>query len=245
MHVGVREWPNQSWYIILGLIAAAIGVLVFLTGNASLGSFFNMEEGSDGNQAGGGIESDIVDEASSDENPTTPDGIETDETDVGDQESGSASDEYSSEEDDDTGQLAGDAQTVFYLADLDEVEGSPGSGVATMLNHDYSNSVWFGINTFQNDEKWATYVLPEGSGTFDATIGFSDDSEPGAKVHFQVFLDENPVDDGQSLVVGETVELPTVSVEGAHHLKIKITFLESGDVGPNGKAVWGGAKVEK
>jgi hypothetical protein len=132
--------------------------------------------------------------------------------------------------------------TTQYLADLEPLEGAPGTGPATIGGNkiECGRSLRFQINGFQGGYT-ATYGIGASAVFFHATLGIDNKTKPGAKVHFLVYLDGALVNDGYLLSYYDTREFK-VGVKGKSVIKLVTEVVASGGVGGTGKSVWGNAR---
>jgi hypothetical protein len=132
--------------------------------------------------------------------------------------------------------------TTQYLADLEPLEGAPGTGPATIGGNkiECGRSLRFQINGFQGGYT-ATYGIGASAVFFHATLGIDNKTKPGAKVHFLVYLDGALVNDGYLLSYYDTREFK-VGVKGKSVIKLVTEVVASGGVGGTGQSVLGNAR---
>lgn len=143
-----------------------------------------------------------------------------------------------------TADVSEEAPQVEYLADLVAVVGDSNVHVSRLSDghgpREYNTSVTASINNF-SEKKTFVYTNDKNWKVFRATIGIDVSSEPGAEVHFRVYLDDAPIDAGYLLPMQKTKEL-VVPVAGKSQIKLVTTTQKSGGVGHSGRATWGDAR---
>lgn len=140
------------------------------------------------------------------------------------------------------GQSPTEAAQVEYLADIKPVSGDPGTGPSTIGGNKVRclKSVRFPINGF-NSTYTAVYNIGPTLTTFHATLGIDNGTKDGAKVHFQIYVDDASVDTGYMLDFLSTKEIE-INVTGKSRLKLVTEAVDAGGVGNTGHATWGDAR---
>lgn len=138
--------------------------------------------------------------------------------------------------------------SLKYLADikLDPSSPSPETGVSTIGGNkrECGKSLLFSLNTFQ-DAPSVRYDIPAGWTTFTTTLGLDNKTRDGVKAHFEIYLDDEPINAGYTLDLLSIQEI-SVPVSGKSYLTLKVAGVENGGgTGRVGNATWCDARFTK
>lgn len=125
------------------------------------------------------------------------------------------------------------------------VSGSPGTGPSTIGGNKIEclKSVRFPINSF-NSKYTAVYNIGPTWTNFQAVLGLDNATKPGTEAHFQIYVDDMPVDTGHLLDFFSTKEV-NIDVTGKSRLTFATEGIKFGGVGNNGVATWCDARFTK